>query len=190
MLATIKIFFLRNLLAFYTGTMFVKLKSSIVLGATVSPFVYVLDGVNAWSLLNRDYIFAVLLAITIDHIIGTIYHGFKARDFTFKKNIIGLTTKLGLCVMNGVLFELLNGMTVNHKWLYDYLMLVTRLIVFLYPAGSAMVNSSKLTNGVFPPVGIMDWIKDFQKNLNIKQLKEKADGQTDSAENPSPSSDS
>lgn len=175
MITQIKIFFLSNIVAFYTGGMFVKLKTSIIIGAAVSPFVYVLDKVNAWSLLNRDYIFAVLLAITIDHVIGTIYHGFKAKDFTIKKNLIGLTTKLGLCVLNGVLFEMLNGMTVNHKWLYDYLLLVTRLIVFLYPAGSAMVNSSKLTNGVFPPMGWMDWIKNFQKNLNIKELKEKTD---------------
>ena len=184
MISTLKIFVFKNLLAFYSGSMFVKLKTSIIFGASVSPFVYVLDNINSWSLLNRDYIFAVMFAIAIDHIIGSIYHGFKAKDFTFKKNIIGLTMKLGLCVMNGILFEFLNGMTVNHEWLYDYLLLVTRLIVFLYPAGSAMVNSSKLTNGVFPPMGWMDKIRNFNKNLDVKQFNnQENNGQTDETEN-------
>lgn len=170
-----KYFILTTILAMFKGGMFIKLKSTVILGAVFSPFVYAFDNINAWSLLNKDYIFAVLLAIMIDHLVGSIYHGFKARDFSLKKNIIGLTLKLSLCTFNGVLFELLNGMTVNHKWLYDYLLLVTRLIVFLYPFTSAMINSSKLTNGVFPPIGWMEKITNFNKNLDLKEFVKKED---------------
>ena len=169
----LRTYLLTTIFAMFKGGMFVKLKSTIILGAVFSPFVYAFDGINAWSLLNKDYIFAVLLAIMMDHLIGSIYHGFKARDFSLKKNIIGLTLKLFLCVVNGALFEMLNGMTVNHKWLYDYLLLVTRLIVFLYPFTSAMINSSKLTNGVFPPIGWMDKITSFNKNLDLKEFTNK-----------------
>lgn len=169
----IKAFLLSTIFAMFKGGMFVKFKSTIILGAVFSPFVYAFDNINAWSLLNKDYIFAVLLAIAVDHITGSIYHGFKARDFSLKKNVLGLTLKLFLCVMNGALFEMLNGMTVNHKWLYDYLLLVTRLIVFLYPFTSAMINSSKLTNGVFPPIGWMNKITSFNKNLNLEEFANK-----------------
>lgn len=171
----IKSFFITNILAFYTGGAFVKLKSTFLLAVSVSPIAYIFEKINVWTMLNRDFIFGVMVAIAIDHFIGSIYHGFKAKDFTFKKNLIGLMTKIGLCIACGVLFEILNGMTAYHKWLYDYLQLVTRLIVFLYPAGSAFVNMSKLTNGVFPPMGWMEKIKKFNENLNINDLKDKKD---------------
>jgi len=175
MINQIKIFFLSNLLAFYSGTAFIKLKSTFMIVLSISPIAYLGEKINVWTMLNRDFIFGVLVAIAIDHFIGSIYHGFKAKDFTFKKNLFGLMGKIGLCIACGILFEILNGMTAYHKWLYDYLSLVTRLIVFLYPAGSAFVNMSKLTNGVFPPMGWMEKIKKFNQNLNINEIKPKED---------------
>jgi hypothetical protein len=164
-----------NILSFYSGSAAVKLKSLSLLVLSVSPVAYMFEKVNVWTMLNRDFIFGVLVAIAIDHFIGSIYHGFKAKDFTFKKNLYGLMVKISLCIACGVLFEILSGMTSYHKWLFEYLQLVTRLIVFLYPAGSAFVNMSKLTNGVFPPIGWMDRLKKFNQNLNIDDLKNKKD---------------
>ncbi len=40
----------------------------------------------------------------------------------------------------------------------------------MYPAASCWANMAIVTDGKFPPVGLMNRIKSFNENLNVKEL--------------------
>ena len=166
------LFFIANhLLIIHKGTIIAKLKSSIILAVSVSPVALLIDKLKSWAIDNIEFMTIIACAIVIDHIIGSILHAFKLRDFTWKENIKGLLVKMGLTVAAYILFEMFNFILKDAEWLAKYFKLITNLSVFLYPAGSAFVNISVLTDGKFPPIGWIEKIKKFQNNLNLKELK-------------------
>lgn len=160
-------FITANLIAIHKGTVLAKLKSSLFLSLGFSPIAYIIETFTNWSIVNQDYISVVLLAIVIDHIVGSYLHAFVKKDFTFKKNFLGVALKITLVVMVGILFEGLNHITKTNTAVQEYLVLVTRITVFLYPAGSALMNVSVITNGKFPPMGWIKKIQKFNENLEI-----------------------
>lgn len=169
--AKILLFITNHLLTIHKGTIVAKLKSSIILAVSASPFALLLDKLKSWAVDNIEFMTIIAFAIIIDHIIGSILHAFKLRDFTWKENLKGLLVKMGLTVAGYLLFEMFNFILKDAEWLAKYFKLVTNLTVFLYPAGSAFVNISVLTDGKFPPIGWIEKIKKFQTNLNLKEFK-------------------
>lgn len=164
-------FILKNFILLHTGSLLVKLKSVFYLSIVVSPVAYVIEAVSIWTVEHKSYILFVFGAILVDHALGSFKHLFVLRDFTFKKNIIGLGVKIGLAVCMGFLFEGVNHFLKEESFVKDYLEIVLRLMVFLYPAGSAFMNSAALTNGKFPPVGWINMLNKFNKNLDLKNFK-------------------
>ena len=174
-LIAISKFIFKHLLIIHKGSVLAKLKSSIILAISASPFALLLEKLKTWAVDNIQFMTIVAIAIVIDHIIGTILHAFKLKDFTWEQNLKGLLIKMALTVAGYLLFEMFNFILKDAEWLAKYFQLVTNLTVFLYPAGSAFVNISVLTDGKFPPIGWLEKIKKFQKNLNLKELKKDDD---------------
>lgn len=168
-------YILKNILAIHSGTAIVKFKSLLILSMPLA-MVAVINPIQQWIDANIAYIGFVLLAIAIDHFLGSAVHLFVRRDFTFKKNIIGLSIKLSLVLSVGILFEgfqfLYPDKTPVIEVVMDYLLAITRIMVFLYPASSAFVNSSILTNGKFPPIGWIRKIEDFNSSMDLNKFKE------------------
>lgn len=166
----------------HTGKFLIGVKATIKLGFLVSLPVFSIDllvsKLTNWGLENQDYITIVLGAIAIDHVLGSLKHWLIDDDFTLKDNLIGLVRKLGLVVAMGFLFEGLNIILKEQNLIKEYLNVVTRLIVFLYPAVSAFGNSSELSGGKFPPKAWIDKLQNFQKSLKPKDLMNK-DNQND-----------
>ena len=150
-----------------------KINSSFKIAVIASIPTIMLSKLTSWTITNQDYIIGVLACITIDHLIGSIFHAFKLKDFSLKKNICGLITKVGLCAASVILFEIIHDSVKEATFIYNYLKTVTRLIVILYPAGSAFINMSYLTNGSFPPIGWLKKIKSFNENIDFEDLKNK-----------------
>lgn len=174
MLKAIGLFIIKNLLAIHNGTAIIKFKSLLILSIPLS-ILSVVDPIKIWVTENIAYIGFVLVAIAVDHLLGSAVHWFIKNDFSAKKNIIGLAIKLSLVLSVGVLFEgfqyLYAEKTPFIEAVMDYLLTITRIMVFLYPAGSAFVNSSILTKGKFPPLGWIKKIDSFNKNMDINQFK-------------------
>jgi len=163
---------------FLTGTFIAKMKAVITFGASFSVAFVVFDklceGFFKWSLVNISVITIIALAIIIDHLLGCWVHAFYKRDFCWKKNILGLITKCGVTVAGFLIFEMLNHLLKDADFLISYFKITTNVIVFLYPATSAFVNLSIITNGAFPPVGWIKKIKKFQSSTNLTEFaKEK-----------------
>ena len=167
-------FILKNILAVHSGTAIVKFKSLLVLSFPFLP-IMLFGPIELWINHNIADIGFVLAAIAIDHLLGSYVHLFIYRDFTFKKNIIGLAIKLSLVLAVGILFEgfqyLYPDKTPVIQVVMDYLLAITRIMVFLYPASSAFVNSSILTNGKFPPSGWITRINNFNRSMDINKFK-------------------
>ncbi|OIQ16539.1 MAG: hypothetical protein BM557_09500 [Flavobacterium sp. MedPE-SWcel] len=164
----------------HKGGILIKLWSTVKLAIVAVIPTFVIINITGWTISNRDYVAGVLICIAVDHIVGSIYHAFRVKDFTFKKNAIGLLTKLSLCVVAAILFEVIYLVVKEASLIYDYLKMVTRLIVVLYPAGSAFMNISALTNGRFPPLGWISKLNAFNKDLDLNNFRDK---QPDTQEN-------
>ena len=168
-------FILKNILAIHNGTAIVKFKSLLILAMPLATTMLI-NPISLWVDKNIAYIGFVLIAIAIDHLLGSAVHIFIKKDFTFKQNIIGLAIKLSLVLSVGILFEgfqfLYPDKTPMIQVVLDYLLAITRIMVFLYPASSAFVNSSILTTGKFPPLGWIQRVESFNKSMDIKNFKD------------------
>lgn len=122
-----------------------------------------------WMLHNEGYVFFIFLTIALDHLLGTIKYLFK-REFSIKKNIAGLFLKLFITIVGAVLFEAMNQIADRDSMIKDYLVIMTRLLVFFYPARSAFRNMSELTKGVFPPKSWITKMDNFNVNLDVKEF--------------------
>lgn len=188
-----KIFYLilaflsKHMIMIHKGTIISKMKSVLVLSLTtsipikVSEFLMqvsdlgIVEIFNFWIDENGGYIFFVTLAIIIDHALGSAVHFYK-RDFSIRKNITGILLKLFLVFSLGVLFEGFQFIFKTENFITDYLQLITRLMVFLYPAGSAFMNCAILTKGKFPPIGWIQKISKFNSNLDLREFKNDGHG--------------
>lgn len=166
-------FVFENMLIIKQGGLMAKFKSSFMLAIIASPPVMLLEKINEWYFQNYDYVIFVFIAIFIDHIVGTYLHAFILKDFSLRKNISGFFTKTLLVLMVGVLVEGSSKIMGGHDFLIMYFSLVSRLMVFIYPAGSALIGISIITEGKFPPTAWIKKISEFNKNLDIKKFNEK-----------------
>jgi len=130
---------------------------------------------------NVDYVRIVLTAIAIDHVLGTIVHSrlFK-DDFSLLKNMGGLGIKILAVLSMGSLFDGLSTLALSQDFIYRYLFWSTRILVFAYPARSAMRNCYIITRGAFPPKIIMERSDYAFNNLDLNIFKKK---DTDKREN-------
>src|SRR5690625_2939204 len=106
----------------------------------LTPFVFIWEKISKWGITNQDYILIVLGAIFIDWFFGTIKHLWFTYTFTWKGNAVGLVTKIALAVAGGFLFEGLNYLVSDSDTAVLIMKIITRVIVFMYPAISAFEN--------------------------------------------------
>lgn len=125
-----------------------------------------------WFTTNQDYILIVLGAIAIDHFFGTWKH-IKLKNFNIKHNIEGLFIKLSVVIAGGLLFEGLGHLITRDSIIKTYLIIVGRILVFLFPARSSWRSMSVVTNGKFPPKSWIEKMDKFERNLDIDNLKPK-----------------
>lgn len=166
-----------NLWEIHTGDIGSRLASSSKIALALSPFAYISGLLTDWFSLNSGYVIFVFIAIIIDHLVGTWVHAFIKRDFQMKKNITGFFTKTFLAIAVGILAEGITYIIGDGIFVSDYFSILSRLMVFIYPAGSALMNVSVITKGVFPPTSWMEKIKKFNSNMDMDQFKQNQDVQ-------------
>jgi hypothetical protein len=163
-------FILKNLVAIHKGSIELKVKSTLAISLASFPFAVIADAVSQWFHLNIAYILFVFGAVIIDHLLGSYVHAFIKRDFNIKKNIQGFMVKVSLIVSVFFLGRGIVHILGDDNIMAHYFNTMMRLMVFIYPAGSALMNCSLLTGGKFPPIGFLEKLKRFNENLNIKEF--------------------
>lgn len=163
----------KSIYLIHVGKLKIQLKACVIAGALTSPIYQIIEKMQHWGYTNQEYILFVLYAIAADHLLGSAKHKWIDKDFSWKENAKGIVTKVGLVVIVGVLFEGLTVIVKGDSFIYDYLVTVLRLSVFLYPAGSALGNCSVLSGGRFPPENLLKRVMNFNKTGNINEFKNK-----------------
>ncbi|WP_425628883.1 hypothetical protein [Cellulophaga lytica] len=164
--------FIPYIIAIHKGTAIAKAKATFMLSLFASPVVFLLDNITNWAVTNSAYIYFTGAAIIIDHILGTAVHLFVKKDFSAKKNIVGFLVKSALVVAVGILIEGFRAIGATDTVVFDYFNMFGRLMVFVYPAGSALMNSSIITKGVFPPTSFMERLTRFNKEMSLDPFKQ------------------
>jgi len=168
-------FLLGNLQKLHNGVGIDKIYSTIKIAAVPAIFMTVFEGLSKWYMVNQWFMIFVFYAIAIDHILGSIVHACIKKDFTVKKNAVGLAVKIGFCISGYSLFIMIHEIFKGIPFIADYFKILIQFIVFIWPAGSAMGNMSILTGGKFPPIGWMKKLERFQENADINEFKTKND---------------
>jgi hypothetical protein len=147
---------------------FLSLKLSSLFGfsLSLSPIV------SQWFVTNIDYVFISVLAVAIDHALGSYVHKFIKKDWNWRKNISGFGVKLSMVVAVGILMEGLAHITIEDNFIYTYIKMIGRFIVIIYPTLSALKNVKIITKGAFPPDALIGKLETFNQDLDLKKLKE------------------
>ncbi len=169
MVLSFKLFFIKHIVIIHKGVLSAKLKSSIILGSTFSPFALLLQNLTDWYLSNILTIWIIMGAVICDWGVGLIKH-LKCKTFSWKENAKGLLIKVSMIVFGGYLGEALPHFLGGENFLSNGLIMALRLSIFMYPAASCWTNMSEVTNGKLPPEGLMNKIKGFTQNFNVKEF--------------------
>lgn len=159
-----------NLAIIHKGTAFLKLKSTFIISLLTYPSIIILESIGKWFDINYIYVYFVFGAVAIDHILGTYVHAWIKRDFSIKQNIKGFLIKTTLIIFVDFLGNGVVHILGDNNLMSEYFKTMMRLMVFVYPAGSAVMNASIISNGDFPFVGFLKKIKRFKQNLNVDEF--------------------
>ncbi len=169
-------FLAQHIYIIHKGAVTAKLKSSAILGTTASPIAILLEKITDWYMTNMLTIWIIAGAVLADWLVGTGKH-LMCKTFSWKENGKGLLIKTSMIVIGGFLAESLpHFLGGDDNLITSGLVMALRLSVFMYPAASCWANMAIVTNGKFPPVGLMNRIKSFNENLNIKELTDGKQG--------------
>lgn len=169
----IKEFIINNLVLIYKGTFLAKLNATVKLSVVPALGVSVFEYVTGLYISNLSFLYGVLMVILIDHALGSYLHYFIERDFTFEKNLVGLVKKLMVCISGYSTLIIMHDALNEIEFLDLYFMVLVKLMVLLYPIGSALGSFSKITGGKFPPAGFLKKIKNFEETADLESLKTK-----------------
>ena len=162
----IREFILNNLVLLYRGGLFVKINASFKLCMLPAVAVSVFEYFSGLYTTDLSFLYGVLFVLMIDHVLGT---------FTFKANLLGLLKKLTVILSGYSMLLIMHDALDEVEFLDVYFKVMIKLMVLLYPLSSALVNMSKVTNGAFPPSGLLKKIKNFEKTGDLESLKEKTE---------------
>jgi len=170
-------FIIKNLIIMHKGTITLKVKSALILSIFSSPMALVGDSLIEWLHFNIAFMSFVFGAVIIDHVVGSYVHAYIKKDFKMKLNVQGFFMKTTLIVFVFFLGRGIVYMLGEENVVAIYFRMIMRLMVFIYPAGSALVNISIITNGKFPPLGFMKKIAKFNNSLDVKEFVDKDKGE-------------
>ena len=66
-----------------------------------------------------------------------------------------------------------------------YFKAISRLMLFIYPAGNAFVNMGIITSGEFPPAGLLKRFEKFNNNFDLNAFRDENNNNDNCANNTS-----
>lgn len=164
---------------YFFGTASTKTVATLQISATTAVGLSLVERFTEWYVSNQVFMIYVFMSLMLDHILGTYVHLFVKRDFTIQKNLEGLLKKGFAIVAGYMLFEMIHQIVQEVDFIAIYFKVLIQIMVILYPAGSAMVNLSIITNGAFPPIGWMKKLKNFNENVDLHEFSTKKESNND-----------
>lgn len=131
-----------------------KVKYFFIIISTFTPIAWLINSVSGWYFKNNQFANFILVAITLNLIIGAWYHHrnktFSWESF-FKRNIL-MTTILFLAY---TMLEMLRR-TIGDNFISEGFGTIIQISTLLYPTSKELKNLFILSNKQFPPAFIKD----------------------------------
>lgn len=179
----IKQFIIKNLIEIHSGGIGSKIWASFQLAAVPAVGLTISERIIGWYLESYVFIFVLGLALIADLIAG-IWKHMKFNSFSPRKMITGFSQKIGLVILVYFLTEAFIQIISDAELDSIYFKVASKIMIFIYPAGNALVNIGIITDGKFPPLAFLKKFEKFNKTLNINDLNLKSD-ETDNNSNSS-----
>ncbi|WP_294267756.1 hypothetical protein [uncultured Chryseobacterium sp.] len=177
----IKDFLIKNLLTIHSGGVGGKIWSSIQLAAVPAAGLTIAEKFSGWYLDSQSFIQILIGTLFADLAMGVWKH-WKLNTFSFKNMIYGLTQKMFFVIVFYFLSEAALNIISSADIGTAYLKVFLRFLLFIWPAGNALVNMGILTNGKFPPLAFLKRIHKFNETLDYNDLKNKDEKDTDTTD--------
>ncbi|AZA73582.1 hypothetical protein [Chryseobacterium indoltheticum] len=165
----IKQFIINNLLAIHSSGVGGKMWSSLQLALVPAVGLTISERITGWYLESYVFIFILGFAIIADLVAGVWKH-MKFNTFSPKKMMIGFSQKIGLVILVYFLTEAFIQIIADAELDSIYFKVASKIMIFIYPAGNALVNIGIITDGKFPPLAFLRKFEKFNKTLNINDL--------------------
>lgn len=168
-----KDFIINNIVLIYKGTITQKIQSLITLSIYPAFGIGLIERFTGWYVDNHIFITLAFLVLAIDHILGSWVHWTIKRDFNFSQNLFGLLKKTIILSLGYSTLSIIAYTMREVDFLREYFSSVIQLVTILYPGSSALSNMSLITDGRFPPTGLLEKIKNFNQKMDIDEFKTK-----------------
>lgn len=136
--------------------------------ATLSPVVYVFEGVNTWLMLNLRFVSFLTFFIISNIIVGWIFH-YKNNTFSWEKFFIRNGVMVAILCLTYTLLEMLR-LSSGDNMMAEGFKIVLQVSALLYPGSKTLKNIYILSNKQFPPSFVMERLYNFEKTGKISDL--------------------
>jgi len=173
---------MKKYIAEKTFNVLVSLKGQLVFfGETsifsviISPIVWLITNALGYINLVVAYDHQLLafsfMLIFLDSFFG-ILKWVKLSKLSEKKFIIGIIEKsiISIAAIMIANMAILSISPEEHPNINSYVKLLGKIIIFMYPAASIGRNMFFITNGKFPPIGIMRKLDSFENNASLDDI--------------------
>lgn len=133
-------------------------------------FIMYVQNLTDWYILNEDYINWILVVLSLDHILGSYVHFKFKRDFKIEKNLIGLLTKIMVVIASYAVTESIRDTLEEVSFIAEYLSVVIKVSILLYPAYPAIKNIDVISGGKSPFSWLIKAIENFQNDGDLSHF--------------------
>ncbi|MGH1520526.1 hypothetical protein [Chryseobacterium sp. JK1] len=168
----ISIFIVNNLLSIHSGSVVSKVSATFKLAVVPAVGISISERFTGWYIDAQFFIILLTGGLLGDLIIGIIKH-LKLNSFSFKKMLLGFTLKMAIITIAYFFTEAILQIISEGEMDSIYFKVISKLAIFLFPAGNAAINMGIITNGKFPPLGFLMKFEKFNKTLDVNIFKEK-----------------
>lgn len=165
-----KQFIITNLLLIHSGNYHEKFLAIFKLALVPAAGISVMEKLSTWYIHNHFFIILLIGGLLGDLVMG-IWKHLKKRTFSFKKLITGFIEKAGIIVVAYFLCESLIQIISDAELGTIYFKFVSKIMLFIFPAGNAFVNMGIVTDGKFPPLGFLKRFEKFNNDLDPTAFK-------------------
>ncbi|CAD0220282.1 phage holin family protein [Chryseobacterium sp. JV274] len=164
-----KEFISNNLITIHSGGIGGKVWASFQLAAVPAVGFSISERLTGWYIESYVFIFVLGFALIADLVAG-IWKHMKLETFSPKKMITGFCQKIGLVILVYFLTEAFIQIISDADLDSVYFKVASKIMIFIYPAGNALVNIGIITDGKFPPLAFLKKFEKFNKTLDIRDL--------------------
>lgn len=145
-----------------------KLIYYISIIGTLSPVIYIAEGLNLWLSNNKQFVSFVICSVLVNMIVGAYFHK-KNKTFSWELLLKRNSLMVLVLLTTYTMLEMLR-LTAGNSIFAESFRIVIQISTLLYPISKILKNLYILSNKQFPPAFVMEKLYNFEKTGNLNEL--------------------